>query len=190
MFKIDISNLKGTPYKISRLYLDGKKYMFNAAVHEQEPCLPPCSDCTIEFYPNVETDENTKHILTIMVQCVEFSFEITGGKRLYGPWFLDRTGDDLAEIGQVYLQYESDRVLLLTPQTGGEIQDIIESHRGKYFECHQCGGTHRCNGWIGRPGDGDGGISDGSGNKYVMVIKCDDTGRDIPLRHIQENIFK
>ena len=190
MFKIDISDLKKPPYKISRLYLDGKKCMFNATVHEQEPGLPPCLDCTIEFYPNIETDENPEHILTIMVQCVEFSFRITCGQRRYEIGFLDRIGDDVAKIGPVWPQSESDRILLLTPQTGGEIQDIIESHRGKHFDCSSCGGTHLCNGWIGRPDDDGGGMSDGSGNRYVMAIKCDDTGRDVPLRHIRENIFE
>ena len=187
MFKIDMSELKETPYEISQLYLDGKKHMFNAVVHKQEPSLPPGPDCTVEFYPEVNIDKITKHILTIMVRCVEFSFEITGIQRRYEPWFLDHMGDDVAEIDSVYPQYESDMVLL-TPQMGGEIHDIIESYRNECFDCSRCGEIHLCNRWIGRPDDG--GIPDGSGNKYMMVIKCDDTGREIPLRHIRENIFK
>ena len=104
MFKIDISNLKKPPYKISRLYLDGKKCTFNAAVHEQEPGLPSCLDCTVEFYPNIETDENaeyiltietdenTEHILTIMVRCVEFSFKITGRPKTVRDWVFGSHG--------------------------------------------------------------------------------------------------
>lgn len=181
MFKIDMSELRGTPYEISRLYLDGKDHMFSLAVHEQEPGLPPRPDCTVEFYPEAEIDEYARHTLSVMVRCVEFSFEIAGIQRRHGRLFLDHIKNDVAGIDPVYPQHESDTILL-TPQVGGKIQDVIESFRGRDFECRWCDKIHPCNRWIGCP--------DGSGDKYLMAIRCRGTGREVPLRHIRENIFE
>ena len=179
MFKIDISELKGTSYKISQIYLDGKNCTFSV-VHGNEPTPRRRSDCTIEFYPGVEISDNSKHILTIMVRCAEFSFEIAGR---HGPRMnpLSHIKNDVEMIDFKGRRGKSNTVVL-KPQMGGKIQDVIESHSGKKFSC-QCGKTHPCKGWIGRPHSS--GIPDKSGTKYWMMIRCNDSDRVIPLRYIQ-----
>ena len=180
MFKIDISELKGTSYEISQIYLDGKNCTFSV-VHGNEPTPRQRSDCTIEFYPGVEISDNSKHILTIMVRCAEFSFEIAGR---HGPRrnpFLSHIKNDVEMIDFKGRRGKSNTVVL-KPQMGGKIRDVIKSHSGKKFSC-QCGKTHPCKGWIGRPHSN--GIPDKSGTKYWMMIRCNDSDRVIPLRHIQ-----
>ena len=183
MFKIDISELKGTSYEISQIYLDGKNCTFSV-VHGNEPTPRQSSDCTIEFYPEVEISDNSKHILTIMVRCAEFSFEIAGRHRPRGNHILDHIKNDVEMIDFKGRRGKSNTVVL-KPQMGGKIQDIIESHSGKKFSC-QCGKTHPCKGWIGRSHSN--GIPDKSGTKYWMMIRCNDLDRVIPLRHIQSQI--
>ena len=206
------------PPEISQLYFDGKKHTFSVIDIKKLPTLPlrpnfkvrsdsksPISSInmtrdpkslvpdltfypsysTVKFYPGVKIGENSMHVISIMIQCMEFSFEVVGRQRLPDTMpLLSPIKNKVAEIGPVYPQYESDTVLLV-PQTGGEILDVIESHAGREFNC-MCGKAHPCKGWIGFPHDN--GTPDGSSKKYWMMIKCDNTGRLVPLRYIRKNI--
>ena len=183
VFKIDMSELKGPPYEISQIYLDGKNRTFGV-VHWKKPTLQRHSDHTIEFYPGVEISDESKHILTIMVQCAEFSFEIAGRHRPRTDFPLNHKKDDVEMIDFAGRRGKSD-IVMLKPQMGGKIQDVIESHSGEEFSC-PCGKTHPCNGWIGRlHGNG---TPDKSGTRYWMMIRCSDSDRMLSLRYILGSI--
>ena len=182
VFKIDLSELKRTPYEISQVYLDGKNRTFGIVGGKEQ--IPQHPDRTIEFYPGVEISDESKHTLTIRVQCAEFSFEIAGKHRPRRIHFLDHKKDDIEMIDFGGRRGESD-IVMLKPQMGGKIQDVIESHSGEEFSC-PCGKTHPCNGWIGRlHGNG---TPDKSGTRYWMMIRCSDSDRMLSLRYILGSI--
>ena len=195
VFKIDLSELKGTPYEISQVYLDGKNRTFGIVGGKEQ--IPQHPDRTIEFYPGVEISDESRHTLTVMVDSAQnsrlrlqagktaqsvlsrsrrvqahpiFSFEITGIKGIFDVEMIDFGGR----------RGKSD-IVMLKPQMGGKIQDVIESHSGEEFSC-PCGKTHPCNGWIGRlHGNG---TPDKSGTRYRMMIRCSDSDSMLSLRYI------
>ena len=182
VFKIDLSEHKGTPYEISQVYLDGKNRTFGIVGGKEQ--IPQHPDRTIEFYPGVEISDKSRHTLTVMVQCAEFSFEIAGKHRPRRIHFLDHKKDDIEMIDFGGRRGESD-IVMLKPQMGGKIQDVIKSLSGKKFSCH-CGKTHPCNGWIGRlHGNG---TPDKSGTRYWMMIRCSDSDSMLSLRYILGSI--
>ena len=101
---------------------------------------------------------------------------------MYFP--LNHIKDDVEMIDFSGRRGKSD-IVMLKPQMGGKIQDVIESHSGEEFFC-PCGKTHPCNGWIGRlHGNG---TPDKSGTRYRMMIRCSDSDSMLSLRYILGSI--
>ena len=121
-----------------------------------------------------------------MIQCAEFSFKIRG-RTGSASLFFDNEKGNVAHIESIRLEPESDYVML-TPNLGGRIKDLIESHYGKEFDCPFCSKTHPCKRWRGN--EHSGGIPDKDGTKYWMTIKCLDDDNHLSLRKIAENLRK
>ena len=97
VFRIGIFECSGTPYEISQLYFDGKSRAFSVA-DGNESASRPRPDYTLEFHPGCKIANNSRHTVSVMIQCVEFSFNIAGGHGPRASNFLDHTRNDVVMI--------------------------------------------------------------------------------------------
>ena len=182
MFKINISELKMlSSYTITQLYCNGKNCVFDINSEKKSD-----SDYTISFYPDGIVNENSIHVISVMIQCVEFSFVINGKQREYFT-FLDHIENDVTQIDLIYPQCKSNTIML-TPQIGGKIKDTIESYNDKKFDCSYCEESHPCKRWLGYLHDN--GTPDKDDKKYWMMIKCHKSDNYVSLHKILNWIVK
>lgn len=175
MYKINVSELKLiSDYTITQLYCDGKYRDFNFDKKSSESQ----SDHTILFYPHGGiVNDNSRHVISIMLQCVEFSFVIKGKQKMEGFTFLDHIKNDVEQIEAISIPYNLHETILITAEVEGNIKKILDDTNGREFSCAYCYENHKCNRWIGWPHDS--GILDGNGKKYWLVIECPNSNNQI-----------
>lgn len=166
------------PYKVTQVCWDGKTCVFDTRRGERWN-----AERIVLFYPAGPVEENSRHTVSIMLQCAEFSFEFEGKQETPSP-SLDHIENDVAQIDEIHPQPEPDT--MLTPEMGGRVQSTIESLEGKKFFCYHCSKWHPCKGWIGRPQDGE--VPDKHGKEYWMYIMCRNTGRPMRLDRIESRL--
>ena len=81
MFSIDVSELKMlSSYDVTKVYCNGVNCIFD--INDEKKLIPPSySDYTISFYPDGMVNDDSVHTVSIMLQCVEFSFVINGKQK-------------------------------------------------------------------------------------------------------------
>ena len=186
LLSVGVSVLGVTPdYGISQVYWDGQHCRFYTS--PEEKFALPHHDRVIYFYlPAGAIDDGKEHMLTIMIQCAEFSFVVKGTQKDYARSSPSPKKRGIQPIRFLTTACCQNMDIPLVLAMGGEIKKIIESLADREFLCSYCHEEHQCKRWVGCPHVA--GIPDKNGKKYWMVVFC--SNHKVPLHRILRNLVE